>query len=421
MKKSLILRAMALALILVMVLGTVGCGKKANKDITLTFQQWFADECPEGLFQELVDGFYEETGIKIELLNAPNAETKTTLLAGAANKTVADIVGTDGKWVSDLVDGGVLTPLDDLFESGDVDTSRFSDMWVYEGSTYAMPMVTFCYPMVVNVDILNDCGIDPADIKTRSDFLDACKKITAKGYNAFAWNANTSNPSGLDHVFLNSFWTSGGRMRGDDGLFYLADNAEFKATAEYFKEMVDNKYIYPGFTTMAEPDVTALFGSGEVAFCNPSLSMVSIWSNDNPDLNFTVIPNPVADGYTGEVFADYACWGIGISENCKYKEEAMMFIDYMFSAEVNARLAEGKGCFPGSTVAEPDYSEQSENFQLAFEIWKTQTPRAEFNASIDASTLRSGILENVVLYVMGDISLDEMAKGAQAVCDEVYK
>ena len=97
MKKSLILRAMALALILVMVLGTVGCGKKANKDITLTFQQWFADECPEGLFQELVDGFYEETGIKIELLNAPNAETKTTLLAGAANKTVADIVGTDGK------------------------------------------------------------------------------------------------------------------------------------------------------------------------------------------------------------------------------------------------------------------------------------------------------------------------------------
>ena len=77
--------------------------------------------------------------------------------------------------------------------------------------------------------------------------------------------------------------------------------------------------------------------------------------------------------------------------------------------------------FPGSTVAEPDYSEQSENFQLAFEIWKTQTPRAEFNASIDASTLRSGILENVVLYVMGDISLDEMAKGAQAVCDEVYK
>ena len=99
----------------------------------------------------------------------------------------------------------------------------------------------------------------------------------------------------------------------------------------------------------------------------------------------------------------------------------MMFIDYRFSAEVNARLAEGKGCFPGSTVAEPDYSEQSENFQLAFEIWKTQTPRAEFNASIDASTLRSGILENVVLYVMGDISLDEMAKGAQAVCDEVYK
>jgi len=421
MKRSTTLRIMSLVLALVLAFGAFGCGKKKDEEITLTFQQWFADECPEGLFQEIVDGFYAETGIKIELLNAPNAETKTTLLAGAANGTVADIVGTDGKWVSDLVEGGVLTPLDELFESGDIDTSKFSDMWVYKGNTYAMPMVTFCYPLVVNVDILEDCGLKPEDIKTRSDFLAACEAITAKGYNAFAWNANTSNPSGLDHVFLNSFWTSGGQMRGEDGLFYLTDNAEFKATAEYFKEMVDNGYIYPGFMTMAEPDVTALFGAGELAFCNPSLSMVSTWGIDNPELNFTVIPNPVADGYTGEVYADYACWGIGISENCEYKEEAMMFIDYMFSAEVNAQLAQGKGCFPGSTVAEPDYSEQTENFQLAFEIWKTQTPRAEFNASIDASTLRSGILENVVLYVTGEITIDEMVEGAQAVCDEVYQ
>ena len=116
--KKVTKRLLAILLVLVMAFTMTACGKKEEEkkeDITLTFQQWFADECPEGLFQEICDGFTEKTGVKIELYNAPNAETKTTLLSGAANGTIADIVGTDGKWVSDLVEGGALTPLDDLF------------------------------------------------------------------------------------------------------------------------------------------------------------------------------------------------------------------------------------------------------------------------------------------------------------------
>ncbi|MBR1759466.1 MAG: extracellular solute-binding protein [Lachnospiraceae bacterium] len=423
MKKTM-KRVLALVMIMALIMGVVACGSKKeeakNEDITLTFQQWFADECPEGLFQEICDGFTAETGIKIELYNAPNAETKTTLLSGAANGTIADIVGTDGKWVSDLVDGGALTPLDDLFKEGNVDTSVFSDMWKYNGSTYAMPMVTFSYPLAVNTDILAEVGIDPESIKTRSDFLAACKAVTDAGYLAYGWNATTSNPAGLDHIFLNSFWASGGKLRDDAGLFHIADNDDFKETAVYFKELVDNGYIAPGYMTAIEADITSKFGSGDLAFCNPSISMLSIWASDSPNLHFTVIPMPVKDGYTGTTYADYACWGVGISDHCEHKAEAMKFIEYMFSAEANAKLAQGKGCFPGSTVSDPDYSETSENFQKAFTIWKAATPRAEWNAAIEASALRTGVLENVLLFVNGEIDVDTMAANCQAVCDEVY-
>ena len=424
MKKTM-KRLFALVMILTMIVGLVACGKKEeekkSEDITLTFQQWFADECPEGLFQEICDGFTAKTGVKIELYNAPNAETKTTLLSGAANGTIADIVGTDGKWVSDLVDGGALTPLDDLFTANKVDTSLFSDMWKYKGKTYAMPMVTFCYPLAVNKTILADCGIAPEDIKTRTDFLNACEKITAKGYLAYGWNASTSNPAGLDHIFLNSFWASGGKLRDDEGMFHFEGNEEFKKTLDFFKELVSKGYIAPGYMTMIEPDVTAKFGSGDLAFCNPSISMLSIWATDSPDLDFTVIPMPVEDGYTEKSYIDYACWGVGISENCKHKDEAMQFIEYMFSAEANAKLAQGKGCFPGSTVSEPDYSEQSENFQKAFEIWKAGIPRAEWNAALEASALRTGVLENVLKYVNGEVDMDTCLAGCQKVCDDVYK
>ena len=423
MKKTMLKRLIAIVMILALVMGLAACGNSGKKkgDLTLTFQQWFAEESPEGLIQEICDGFTEQTGIKIELLNAPNNETKPLLLSGAANGTIADIVGCDGKWISDLVAGGAVTPLDDLFKKCDVDTSVFSDTWVYEGKTYGMPMVVFNYPMAVNTDILDEVGIDPESIKTRSDFLAACKAVTDAGYLAYGWNATTSNPVGLDHVFLNSFWASGGNLRDDSGKFVLENNDDFKETAEFFKELVDSGYIAPGYMTSIEADIVSKFGSGDLAFCNPSLSMLTIWDTNNPNLHYTVIPMPLKDGYTGTVYADYACWGIGISDHCEHKEEAMEFIKYMFTAEANGKLAEGKGCFPASTVSNPDYPRQGENFQKSFSFWKSSTPRAQFNAAKEASTLRTGILENILKYIEGDFDVDTMAKECQKICDEVYK
>lgn len=425
MKRTFSLRLLSVFLVLVLVLAMTGCGKKENQEggsgdgLTLTFQQWWADECPDGFFQELVDGFTEETGIKIELYNAPNAETKTTLMAGAANGTIADIVGLDGGWIYELATNEVITPLDELFETCDVDTSQFSDMWTLDGKSYGTPVVSFAYPLFVNVDILEDCGITEMP-ETWSEFEECCEIITDKGYNAFAYNFDTSNPAGLNHVFCNLYWESGGQMRGDDGLFYISDNDLFLETADYLKQLNDNGVIYPGYATLKEADMTSLFGSGELAFCTCSISMITTWETDSPNLNFTAIPMPVKDDYTGTRYADYACWGIGISENCEHKEEAMQFINYMFTGEVNSSLAQTKGCFPGSTLADPDYSQSSPTFQKVYEYWQEHTPRAEFNGTKDTSVLRTGILEQLVTYLLGDTTSQEFLDNCQAVCDEVY-
>ena len=72
------------------------------EDITLEFQQWWGVELPDGALQEIVDGFTAETGVNIELLSNPYADTKTQIAAGAATGTMADVVGLDGSWVYDF-------------------------------------------------------------------------------------------------------------------------------------------------------------------------------------------------------------------------------------------------------------------------------------------------------------------------------
>ncbi|MCI7639816.1 MAG: extracellular solute-binding protein [Clostridiales bacterium] len=60
--------------------------------ITLKFQQWWGVELPEGYLQNIVDEYEAETGVKIELISAPWADTKTAITAGAANGTCEQVI-----------------------------------------------------------------------------------------------------------------------------------------------------------------------------------------------------------------------------------------------------------------------------------------------------------------------------------------
>lgn len=92
--------------------------------ITLKFQQWWGAELPEGYLQNIVDEYEAETGVKIELISAPWADTKTAITAGAANGTIADIISVDGAWLSEFVDMGILADI----EAAGVDTSLAGDV-----------------------------------------------------------------------------------------------------------------------------------------------------------------------------------------------------------------------------------------------------------------------------------------------------
>ena len=63
--------------------------------VTLKFQQWWGAELPEGYLDEIVENYEKETGVKVELLTAPWADTKTAITAGATNNTIADIISVD--------------------------------------------------------------------------------------------------------------------------------------------------------------------------------------------------------------------------------------------------------------------------------------------------------------------------------------
>ena len=428
MKLKTILRLCLMAGIMaIMAVALAGCGGGSsdsgegeeaaadNSGTTLKFQQWWGAELPEGYLDEIVANFEAESGIKVELLTAPWADTKTAITAGAANNTIADIVSVDGAWLAEFVDMGILTDI----EAAGVDTSIVGDYWKVDGTGYVVPVNNFAYPMYCNMDILEEAGVD-AIPTTWSELLDACEKIKAAGKQAFALNLGTTNANGIQNVYGGTGWASGITLKNEDGAYEVADNEGQKELAEFFKEMYDKGYLYEGMATLEEAEMTSNFAAGNCAFTIASAATMSQFT----DVNFETALIPSKDGYDGEHGICYASWAVGISEACENKEAAAQFINYLLSGadgDVSAGLAATMSAFPNSTVANPDYSEAPEQFQSFYELYKENYVINEYIGLPNASDVMTNMTNDLVKYLEGEIEVTEMLTNWQGYLDEAGK
>lgn len=427
MKFSTIMKkGIAVGLIGVMMAGLVACGSKeessssddasdeSGEAVTLQFQQWWGAELPEGYLDDICASFEEETGIKVELLTAPWADTKTAITAGATNGTIADIISVDGAWLAEFVDMGILSDV----EAAGVDTSIVGDVWKADGTGYVVPVLNFTYPMYVNMDILEAAGVE-AIPTTWSELIDACKKITDAGYSAFALNLGTTNANGIQNVFGGTGWASGIKLKDDDGNYVVDGNEELASLAELFKTLYDDGSLYPGMSTLEESEMTSNFAAGNCAFTLASAATMSQFT----DVNFEATTVPVKDGYEGQSGICYASWAVGITENCEHKEEAAKFINYLLGGidgkdgSASAGLAATMSAFPNSTVAEPDYSEAPEQFQAFYELYKENYVINEYIGLPNASDVMTSMTNDLVLYLEGDLDCDTMLANWQGYLD----
>lgn len=415
-RSNLVTRGIILSAIAAMALGAA----VSADDTTLEFQQWWGVELPDGALQEICDGFTEETGVKIDLLSNPYADTKTQIAAGAAAGTMADVVGLDGSWVYDFAKQGSIANLTELMEADGYDDSQLSDQIKYEGNTYMIPVVNFAYPLYANTDILEEAGVEEIPT-TWTEFLDACDKITTNTDKAaYAIPLSTEAPNGIQNQFSSWLWASGGNLL-QDGKPALTDNDKLAQLVDMVKTMKDKGYLSDGAEAMKEQDMVNEFENGRLAFMVDGISHLTTIKTESPDLNFTFAKMPVMDDYTDKSGMDVANWGIGIAENCENKEAAMQFVEYLMSPEVNAKLAQLANAFPGNSTAEPDYSSNDELFQKAFEIFSEGYAINEFTGAPTAEDLMRSMNEQLVLYIDGDTaSVDEMLSATQEAWEAAY-
>ncbi|MDE6937253.1 MAG: sugar ABC transporter substrate-binding protein, partial [Lachnospiraceae bacterium] len=424
--RTIMKKVVSTAIVSIMTLSLAACGGSPSseggeakseddgKSVTLEFQQWWGPEMPEGTLKEICDDFTKESGIGIELLSNPYADTKTQVAAGAAAGTMADVVGLDGSWVYDFAKQGSIANLTELMEDDGYDDSQLSAQIQFEGNTYMIPVVNFAYPMYANMDILKAAGVTELPA-TREDFVKACEAIKAydSSIAGFAIPLSTESPNGIQNQVMTWLWASGDSML-ESGKPNLSGNKELEEVVDFVKELFDKDLIAAGSYSMVESDMVEEFTNGRVAFMIDGVSHLTMIKDGNPELDFAYTTVPVKSGYSGTVGMEAANWGIGIAENCEHKKEALQFVEYLLSPEVNAKMAALANAFPGNTKAEPDYSKSDELFVEAYELYQQCETINEFTGLPTSEDLMRSFEEQLQLYLDGDTaSVSEMLEETQ--------
>ncbi|MFF5289651.1 ABC transporter substrate-binding protein [Paractinoplanes globisporus] len=385
----------------------------SDGSVTLEFAQWWGAELPAGEFDKIVSDFTAQNPtIKIKLLSAPYDATKQQLVTGAASKTLPDVVGLDGAWVNDFAKQGAITDLSKLMTDANYDSGQLASQVQVDGKTYMIPVVNFVYPLFVNKDLLAKAGVAKVPT-TRTEFLDAAKKISASGGDVKGWALplDTAVPNGVQNDVMSWLWASGGSML-QDGKPNL-QSAPVKSTVEYVKSLNDAGVIAPGSLTMKEQDKVEKFTNGQVGMMIDSLAHINLIKKNKPGLKFEVAALPAEDTYTGKRGIPYASWGIGISNSTKHKAEAFKFVSYLLGQETNAKLSTIANGFPGNKNAKPDFSGSDPMFKTAFDIYQQGYPANEFVGLAKSEDLMRSFDEQLQLVLTGKSSVDDALAKAQ--------
>lgn len=217
------------------------------------------------------------------------------LLTAAASDTLPDVIWLGRFETSAWASRGVLQPIDELVERDGYDTSMFYD-WAleeasYDGQLYGIPGGADVRALFVNVDHLEEAGIDP-NLDT-SDW----DSLSAAGEQLVQRSGDVVERWGFDHKMQAGYiWLWG---QGNGGSFINEDGTEVTfddpAVVEALQWGVDAYEAQGGYQDYQAISSTwqgdEQFARGEVSMAAYEQWMLSsAVATISPDMNFRILP-----------------------------------------------------------------------------------------------------------------------------------
>lgn len=338
--------SIAVAVLLTVVLVLRGIGGGTTQSATLEFWGVFDDR---SAFDKVVTDFQSQNpGMKVLYRQFTYEEYERSLIDALAAGTGPDIVMVHNTWLPKHGDKlkslpatipGLKQPLLTIqdYKTNFVDVA-FDD-FVFNNQIYALPLYVDTLALFYNRDILNSAGISrpPQDWEEFNSDVETITRLDGSGQvvQSGAAIGTAKNINRSTDILSALMIQTGVQMTSADNksatFSSLVNNTPVGETAlKYYTDFANSSVRTYTWNDAQHYSVDA-FMEGKTAMMFNYSHEVGVLKNQASRLNFAVAPMPQVSSTDLKNYANY--WGVGVTANSKFPNEAWKFVAYLASKE----------------------------------------------------------------------------------------
>jgi multiple sugar transport system substrate-binding protein len=373
---------------------------------TLVFTQWWETSLDTGVLEDLIGEFERQNpDIRVTLDTRSYTEVRGLLTGtdNAADGRTTDILGLDPLWLGKAAVTERLEPLPRYGKKNE-SSGGFYTVGEIPYEEWGRPLVSFMMPLFYNIDLLEKAGFDRPP-KDQAGFAAFAKAVTGPDRYGFAIALSPEDPQGLYRDILPWIRSSVSSADWDEGPFSMA---EITAALSLLSGLQKDGSLAPGSFTKTGKDRIREFMAGRIAMLIASMADVRLLRNAGFNCGITAIP--LRDAYDGKPLYALDQWYAGISRNSRYKDEALLFIDFL--AGQTSVLSEHSGAIPWNSTTH-SYAGEYPLLSKVYDIYYTGETRADHAEGWQSSLFEKVMTEELRLMLEGGRSPEDTAKAIQ--------
>ncbi|MBG9981257.1 sugar ABC transporter substrate-binding protein [Facklamia sp. DSM 111018] len=367
---------------------------------------------------EMLDRFEEESGIKVNVITTAWDDIRDKVSTAAVGQTVAaDVFEVDWSWTGEFVAADWLAPIqvdeETIKDIPNLETFKIEDQY------YAVPYANDFRISYVNTEMFDNAEIK--ELPTNWDqLIEDAKIIKEKGIVDYPISIPLLAEENSTTTFIWLAFTRNGIVFNDDNTL---NHEALVDTLTLIDTLVKEELVNPANTNISGMDAYSQIITGDTAaMTGPSSFVTRINDEENSSVVGKVQPNrPLSkDQDYAQVTVPFN-EAIGISKYTEYPEEALQFVKWYTSPEIQEQLNKEISVTPTRlSVLEKLFSEgtieNGETFYDIAEIAESPFPKGipEYYAEMSAA-----IFNGVNQLASGQLSVEEATKEIESTVNDL--
>lgn len=312
--------------------------KNTKKEISFMIPEWGVPT------QKMLDEFYKETGIKVNVETVAWDDLREKVsIAAVGKKAAADVMEVDFSSIGEYERAGWVEPIN--MSKADIADIPSIASFIINGKVLGVPYANDFRIGYYNKNIYSKAGLK--EPTTWDEVEKQMLTIKEKGLLKYPYTLPLNATEGTTTAFIWLTYLRDGKVFNDDNTLNKENSI---ATLEFINRVVKNKLVNPANLTSKDIDTYRQLVSGQAAFMVGPTSFVE--RSDNAEQSkvigdIAVIVPPGKDSKAKQTMA--LTEAIGISSLSKNKEEAQKFVQWYTSKKMQFDLYKDMSVMPTRT------------------------------------------------------------------------